>query len=132
MRTIIFATMLAVPLAAPLAAFLAAGPLQAGSPSVLDAQVTANPGGTYSFQVTVAHKDEGWSHYADAWDVLDENGKLLATRTLYHPHVNEQPFTRSLARVIIPIGISKVTLRARDSVHGFGERVVTLTLPPRK
>ena len=124
MRNVFFAMVLAALCAAP--------PLRAGEPAVLDVQVAANPGGTYSFQVTVTHKDEGWSHYADAWDVLSENGRILATRTLYHPHVDEQPFTRSLARVAVPIGVKKVTVRARDSVHGFGKRTVTVTLPPRK
>ncbi len=104
----------------------------AGQPSVLDAQVSANPGGTYSFSVTVHHQDEGWRHYADAWEVLDETGKVLAKRVLYHPHVEEQPFTRSLARVVVPIGVRKVVLRAHDSVHGYGERTMTVTLPPRK
>jgi len=119
-------------LAAMLLTALASGPVIAGLPFVLDAQVAANPGGTYSFSVTVAHKDEGWTHYADAWEVLDETGKILATRTLYHPHVDEQPFTRSLARVVVPIGVRKVTLRARDSVHGYGERTITVALPRRK
>ncbi len=121
-----------ITLAAMLMTMLSSGAVVAGPPSVLDAQVTANPGGTYSFSVTITHKDEGWTHYADAWEVLDETGKILATRTLYHPHVDEQPFTRSLARVVVPIGVRKVTLRARDSVHGYGERTLEVTLPPRR
>ena len=115
-----------------LLATLSSAPAVAGLPSVLDVQVLANPGGTYAISVTMTHKDEGWSHYADAWDALDENGKVLATRVLYHPLVDEQPFTRSLARVVVPIGVRKITVRARDTVHGYGERTVTVELPPRR
>lgn len=104
----------------------------AGEASVLDATARANPDGTYAITATVAHRDEGWSHYANKWDVLAPNGNLIATRTLYHPHVNEQPFTRSLARVEVPIGLSEVIIRAGDSKHGDGTRTFTLKLPPRK
>ncbi|WP_455196821.1 hypothetical protein, partial [Kaarinaea lacus] len=54
------------------------------------------------FNVTLKHGDTGWDHYADAWRVVTEDGKELGTRTLYHPHVDEQPFTRSLGDVTIP------------------------------
>ena len=32
-------------------------------------EVSAGADGSYRFDVTVAHGDEGWDHYADAWDV---------------------------------------------------------------
>lgn len=83
----------------------------------------------YYFNVTVLHSDEGWDHYANKWDVVSPDGQVLGTRTLYHPHVDEQPFTRSLSGVIIPKGINKVTIRAHDLVHEYGGKVVTITLP---
>ena len=85
--------------------------------------------GTYQFDVTVQHKDEGWKHYANKWDVVGQDGAVLGTRTLYHPHVEEQPFTRSLSGVKIPEGITKVTILAHDSVHKYGGKAVTVTLP---
>lgn len=105
---------------------------EAGPTSVLDASATANADGTYSFSATLAHKDEGWSHYADKWEVVTPAGKVIGTRTLYHPHVNEQPFTRNLARVEVPIGITEVIIRGYDNVHGAGDRTFTVKLPPRK
>ena len=92
------------------------------------ATATQQSSGTYSFSVTVQHADTGWDHYADAWDVVGPDGKIIATRTLYHPHVNEQPFTRSLGNVTIPDGVTQVTLRAHDSVHGYGGAEITLDL----
>ncbi len=83
----------------------------------------------YDFEVTVFHKDSGWQHYANKWDVSDNHGKVLATRTLYHPHVNEQPFTRSLSDVEIPMHIKSVTVRASDSVHEYGGKEMVVILP---
>jgi len=104
----------------------------AGEASVLDVSASANADGTYAFTVTVAHQDEGWSHYANKWDVLSPDGSILGTRTLYHPHVNEQPFTRSLSQVSVPVGVREVIIRASDSKHGDGTRTFKVTLPPRK
>ena len=73
-----------------------------------------------TFYVTVAHQDEGWDHYANRWEVLTPDGVVIATRTLAHPHVSEQPFTRSLSHIKIPAGVKKVVVRAHDSVHGDG------------
>lgn len=87
--------------------------------------------GTYRFSVTVRHADEGWKHYADRWDVLAPDGKVLGTRVLLHPHVNEQPFTRSLSGVAIPDGISQVTIRAGDSKHGYGGAALEVAIPGR-
>ncbi len=85
--------------------------------------------GTYRFDVTVSHSDEGWKHYVNKWDVVGSGGTVFGTRTLYHPHVDEQPFTRSLSGVKIPEGITDVTIRAHDSVHEYGGKVVTVALP---
>lgn len=46
-----------------------------------------------------------------------------------HPHVNEQPVTRSLSGVKAPDTAESVTVRARDSRHGFGGAEQTVTLP---
>ena len=100
----------------------------AGEADVLDVVVDRQADGAYRFSVTVQHADTGWDHYADAWDVVAPDGTVLATRTLHHPHVDEQPFTRSLSGVVIPPGISTVTVRAHDSVDGYGGATITVTL----
>ena len=84
--------------------------------------------GTYNFSVTVRHADEGWDHFANRWEVVHENGKILATRVLAHPHVDEQPFTRSMSGIEIPEGTVKVIVRANDSVHGLGGAEMTVDL----
>ena len=100
--------------------------------AVLDVKVSTNGDGTYTLSTTVFHKDTGWQHYADKWDVLTPDGQLIATRVLYHPHVDEQPFTRSLSRVAVPIGVREVLVRAHCSVDGDGKKSFRVALPPRR
>ena len=106
---------------------LAARAGAAGEADVLAAEAVRT-GDAWRFEVTVAHADAGWDHYADAWEVVGPDGAVLATRTLHHPHVEEQPFTRSLSGVRLPEDVTRVTVRARDSVHGHGGETVTLDL----
>lgn len=103
-------------------------PAMAGEADVVDVKVVKQ-GSTYRFDVTLRHADTGWEHYADRWDVVAPDGTVLGKRVLYHPHVNEQPFTRSLTGVKIPPGITKVTIRAHDKVHGLGGQTITVELP---
>lgn len=87
-------------------------------------------GDSYLFVVTLEHKDEDWNHFADRWEVWTPDGKtLLDTRSLAHPHVDEQPFTRSLSGVDVPEGLSQVLIRAYDLVHGESPDTFIFTLP---
>lgn len=116
-------------LATTLSLAFAAGTASAGEADVVGVKVTKESAGTYRFDVTVAHGDEGWDHYADAWDVVAPDGTVLGTRVLLHPHENEQPFTRSLGGVVVPDGITEVMLRAKDSVHEYGGLEERAALP---
>ena len=71
--------------------------------------------------MTLRHADTGWEHYADAWRVTTAEGEVLSHRTLYHPHVAEQPFTRSGSAFSLPPGTARVIVEARDTVHGWSE-----------
>lgn len=86
---------------------------------------------TWQPSVTLRHADSGWEHYADAWRILASDGTQLSLRTLHHPHVNEQPFTRSGPRFTLPAGTSRVIVEARDTLHGWsdGRLEVDLALP---
>jgi len=100
----------------------------AGDAKIVGVEITPSGNGVFNISVTLEHGDEGWDHYANRWDVLDENGELLGSRVLAHPHVNEQPFTRSL-RVEIPAGVKTVTIVAADSVHGDNQETVAVEVP---
>ncbi len=104
-------------------------PALAGEADVLDVDVSCNSDSICGFDVTVKHDDEGWKHYANRWEVLSPDGKILATRVLAHPHDNEQPFTRSLGNVRIPSDLNKVVVRAHDLVHENGGKEFVVKLP---
>ena len=113
----------------PLLFVISVLPAIADEVTIVDAEATNTGTNTYHFNVTLKHADTGWDHYADQWQVLTPDHKVLGTRTLYHPHVKEQPFTRSLGGVSIPAGISTVIIRARDKLHGVSSQEFTLKLP---
>ncbi len=96
---------------------------------VIENVTATQRGSSWSFSVTLSHPDTGWDHYADGWEVLDQNGTRLGFRELLHPHVNEQPFTRSLGGVTLPETLDTVYIRARDNIDGWGTTTYKLTLP---
>lgn len=100
----------------------------AGGADVIDASATQEPNGRYTVTATILHKDEGWKHYVNRFEVLTPDGKLIGARYLGHPHVNEQPFTRSATSVNVPEGINEIRIRAHDNVHGFSGKEFTLKL----
>ena len=103
--------------------------IQAGEADVVKVVVKQAGERTYRFDVSVAHADTGWDHYADKWEVVTLDDMVLGTRILHHPHVNEQPFTRSLSGVTIPANIDHVMIRAHDSIHEYGGKTMRVELP---
>lgn len=96
-------------------------PARAGEVEIVAARL-ARKGALWQASVTLRHGDTGWEHYANAWRLVTETGQVLGTRTLRHPHVEEQPFTRTLEDVAIPDDVSTVYVEARDSVHGWASK----------
>ena len=97
-----------------------AAPALAEPPQIVGTKVS---GGRVS--VTLAHPDTGWDHYADGWRIETEDGTIIGTRELLHPHVEEQPFTRSLTVNDLPTG--SLYIRAKCSVDGWSDTRVLLT-----
>ena len=100
----------------------------AGEADVLSVELEETAPNTFTVTAEVEHADDGWDHYANAWQVLLPDGTVLATRELAHPHMNEQPFIRSLSGVKVPDGVEELTVRAGDLVHGFGGKTVTVAI----
>jgi hypothetical protein len=97
-------------------------------PPVIENATARASGDGWRIDVTLSHPDTGWDHYADGWRVLDMQGNELGLRVLHHPHVDEQPFTRSLGGVNVPPGVGEVRIQARCSVDGWGESYFVLKL----
>ncbi len=100
---------------------------RAGEVEIVSAKATGSAG-TWTFAVTLRHDDTGWDHYADLWQIFTPDGELLGERVLLHPHVDEQPFTRSQSGITIPESVSQVIIRARDTVHGVSPQEYKLNL----
>ena len=115
---------------AALVAVALAGCAPAGTSGCADVVgvVVAEAGEGVRFDVTVASADTGWEKYADLWEVRAPDGTVLGSRILAHPHVDEQPFTRSTV-VEVPPDVSVVEVVARDSVEGFCGASVEVELP---
>jgi hypothetical protein len=104
-------------------------PAIAEEPVIEQVRVARDGQGLWRFDVTIRHPDTGWDHYADGWRILDMDGNELGMRVLLHPHVNEQPFTRSLGGVRIPDGTRQVQIQARDLPAGWNDTTTIIDLP---
>ena len=125
----------ASPAATPVGTPRAGGGNGQANADVVHVRAVQSADGTWTFHVTVEHPDTGWEDYADGWDVVTPDGQVLKpdegsqyTRTLLHPHENEQPFTRSQSGIAIPEGVTEVRVRAHDLVDGFGGQEVVVDL----
>lgn len=86
----------------------------------IEAVKVTKSGESWNFSVTLLHEDTGWDDYADGWRIVLEDGTEIGYRKLFHPHVNEQPFTRSLGGVEISHDTKRVYVEASTSTDGWG------------
>ncbi|MGQ0509629.1 MAG: hypothetical protein ACT4P9_03365 [Betaproteobacteria bacterium] len=115
-----------------LAALVAFAPaVLGGEADVINVKIRQSAPGIYDFDITVRSHDKGWEYYADAFEVLAPDGKVLGRRVLLHPHETEQPFTRDLHGVRIPAGVREVVVRARHKPRGYDGETRRVPLPGR-
>ena len=103
---------------------LAASPVLADAPVVENVVFDAG-----RFDVTLSHPDTGWEDYADGWRVELADGTVLGTRVLAHPHVTEQPFTRSQSGFDISADAAEVFIRTSCIIDGWAVDAVAFTIP---
>ncbi|MBC8454845.1 MAG: hypothetical protein H8D71_01420 [Deltaproteobacteria bacterium] len=94
--------------------------------------------GKWTFHVSVEHPDVNWNDFADGWAVVLPDGVTLQpdpfqqfTKHFRHPHVDEQPFTRTQKGIEIPDGVDTVIVRAHDKKDGWGGKEVEVNLNVR-
>lgn len=102
-------------------------PALADDPQIIDAKAALTSSG-WKVSVTLTHPDTGWDHFADGWRVLDTSGNELGLRVLAHPHVTEQPFTRSLLLKDVPKNLQTLQIQARCLVDGWGSELYSVEL----
>jgi len=82
--------------------------------------------GSYEFDVTLYHDDDGENGYANWWQVESLGGEQLGRRTLLHAH-STAPFTRS-ETIDVPSGTTCVVVRGHDQTHEYGGQAVLVNL----
>lgn len=102
-------------------------PASADPARIVEARATAMAE-NWHFDVTLCHGDTGWDDYADGRRIELPDGTVLGTRILLHPHVTEQPFTRSLSGVAVPEGTETLHIRARTSQTGWAAATTRVSL----
>lgn len=80
----------------------------------------------YTFEVTIESADLGCEQYADWWEVLTPDSKLIYRRILTHSHVDEQPFTRS-GGIVNTGADDPIIVRAHMNNLGYGMQVFSGT-----
>lgn len=98
-------------------------------PDVVGASLLQTAPGVFRVSATLSSPYDSPERYSDGWRVVGPDGEVLAERPLAHDHAGEQPFTRSLSGVEIPIDIIEVTIEGRDQVSGWGGATVTVEVP---
>ena len=89
---------------------------------VVSVTVLGEPG-ALTFEVGIESPDRGCEQYADWWEIVDTDGRLLYRRVLRHSHVDEQPFVRSGGPVEIDAERT-VWVRAHMHPAGYGGRAM--------
>lgn len=97
-------------------------------PAEINSVRVVKDGGLWRFDVTVSHGDTGWDHFSDAWRILDADNNQIAIRELIHPHVDEQPLTRSLSGVQLPEGTTEVGVQVRDTQSGWNPEITRVQI----
>lgn len=108
---------------------LLTGMAWADSPQVVTSSATRDADGSWTISVSIQHPDTGWDHFANGWQVLTPDGAIIGYRELAHPHVDEQPFTRSLSGVKIPANVGAVLIRPHCTMDGWAAMPTMLVLP---
>lgn len=97
----------------------ASGTARAQARAEVVAVSTGGVAGSYTFSVTIKSPDTGCDQYADWWEVLTPDERLVYRRVLLHSHVDEQPFTRRGGPVLVQLE-EPLIVRAHLNTTGYG------------
>lgn len=108
---------------------VAADAIEQKYPDVVAVKVRAVAKQTFNFDATISSPYDSPRRHADAFRVMAADGTVFGERILWHDHASEQPFTRDLYNVKIPVDIKQVVVQARDQKFGYGGKTVGVVLP---
>ncbi len=103
-------------------------PLLAQKADVIEAKVKKSFGGKYVAYVKIDHKDEGYEHFADRWEIFDQNGKRLTIRIIFSPTTEKETIESYLYGFAVPEGTKKLIFKAHCNKDGWGGKEYVLNL----
>lgn len=83
----------------------------------------------FDFRVTILSNDTGPDYHADAFEVVAPDGRVLGRHEMKQPSQDEQPFTRVLENLKVPVNIQRVTVRVHHKPRGYDGQTVSIQLP---
>ena len=69
-----------------------------------------------------------YRHWVDHWVVLGPKGEKIHRRDIEGPHPGGWPFKLLERGIRVPLGVTKLTFKAHDPIHGYGSKTVTVDL----
>lgn len=102
----------------------------AGEADVIAVAVERDPGteDVFNFRVTILSNDIDENYRAEAFEILAPDGRVLGRQEVTYTQ-GEQPFTREIENLKIPLGIDRVTVRVFHKPRGYDGQAVTIRLP---
>lgn len=73
-----------------------------------------------------------YRHAVDWWSVVGPKGERIHKRDIEYPHPGGWPFTLLERGIKVPTGITTLTFKAHDPIHGYGPVTVTVDLLKKK
>lgn len=104
----------------------------AGAADVIAATARQAADGTWNFEVTMRCDDRNAAYFCDRFEILTPTSRVIGVRRLLHDHTDEQPFTRDLQGVKVPVGFPRgVLIRGHHNIRGYEGATLKLDLPAR-
>jgi hypothetical protein len=69
-----------------------------------------------------------YRHFVNWWVIVGPKNEKIHKRNVEQPHPGGWPFTLLERGIKIPLGITQVTFKAHDKIHGYGPRTVTVDI----
>lgn len=73
-----------------------------------------------------------YRHFVDWWSVIGPKGEKIHRRDIEYPHPGGWPFKLLERGIKVPTGLTQLTFKAHDPVHGYGTVQVTVDLLKKK
>lgn len=81
-------------------------------------------------------RDRRWTHpyrhFVDWWVIVGPKNEKIHKRVIDRPHPSGWPFKLLERGIKIPIGITQVTFKAHDRIHGESKKTITVDILQQK